>query len=134
MALIIGHSEDKVMQRYIQDSSILTLLYPDSSVDQLWSKLEDIAIIIIILRLCCQQPFLVKTPSDNQLSATTSFRFSTEGRMSVVIVLIPDHCLSIYFAPFADKTETVSTCTFKDALEHGLLSQAENLEEYLSAF
>ena len=46
--------------------------------------------------------------------------------MWVVIILIPDHCLSIYF------TETVSSS--KCALEHGLLSQEENLDKYLSAF
>ena len=46
--------------------------------------------------------------------------------MWVVIVLIPDHCLSINF------TETVSSS--KGALEHGLLSQEENLDKYLSAF
>ena len=49
--------------------------------------------------------------------------------MWVAIVLIPDHCLSIYFAPFADRTETVSSS--KSVLEHGLLSQVENLGIYL---
>ena len=49
MALVIGHSPVKVMHHYIQDSSILTLSYPGSRIDQLWSKLEDIAIIVIIL-------------------------------------------------------------------------------------
>ena len=57
------------MHHYIQDSSILTLSYPGSRVDQLWSKLEDIAIITIILSPGCQQPFLIKTASDNRLSA-----------------------------------------------------------------
>ena len=57
------------MHHYIQDSSILTLSYPGSKGDQLWSKLEDIAIIIIILWPGCQQPFLVKMASDNRLSA-----------------------------------------------------------------
>ena len=46
MALVIQY---QVMHHYIQDSSILTLSYPGSRVDQLWSKLEDIAIITIIL-------------------------------------------------------------------------------------
>ena len=69
MALVIGHSRIKVMHHYIQDSSILTLSYPGSGVDQPWSKLEDIAIIIIILSPGCQQPFLVKMASDNRLSA-----------------------------------------------------------------
>ena len=49
--------------------------------------------------------------------------------MWVAIALIPDHCLSIYFAPFADRTETVSSS--KSVLEHGLLSQVENLDIYL---
>ena len=66
MALVI---QFKVMHHYIQDSSILTLSYPGSRVDQLWSKLEDIAIITIILNPGCQQPFLVKMASDNRLSA-----------------------------------------------------------------
>ena len=57
------------MHHYIQDSSILTLSYPGSWIAQLWSKLEDIAIIIIILSPGCQQPFLVKMASDNRLSA-----------------------------------------------------------------
>ena len=39
----------QVMHHYIKHSSILTLSYPGSRVDQLWSKLEDIAIITIIL-------------------------------------------------------------------------------------
>ena len=69
MALVIGHSQFKVMHHDIQDSSILTLSYPGSRVDQLWSKLEYIAIIIIILRPGCQQPILVKMASDNRLSA-----------------------------------------------------------------
>ena len=30
-----------------------------------------------------------------------SFPFGIEGRMCVVIILIPDHCLSIYFSYFA---------------------------------
>ena len=66
MALVI---QFKVMHHYIQDSSILTLSYPGSRVEQLWSKLEDIAIITIILSPGCQQPFLVKMASDNWLSA-----------------------------------------------------------------
>ena len=57
------------MHHYIQDSSILTLLYPGSKVNQLWSKLEDIAIIAIILSPGCQQPFLIEMASDNRLSA-----------------------------------------------------------------
>ena len=69
MALVIGHSPYKVMHHYIQDSSILTLLYPGSGVDQLWSRLEEIAIITIILSPGCQQPFLIKMASDNRLSA-----------------------------------------------------------------
>ena len=69
MALVIGNSQVKVMHHYIQDSSILTLSYPGSRVDQLWSKLEDIAIIVTILSPGCQQPFLVKMASDNRLSA-----------------------------------------------------------------
>ena len=69
MALVIGHSQYKVIHHYIQDSSILTLLYPGSRVDQLWSKLEDIATIRIILSPGCQQPFLIKMASDNRLSA-----------------------------------------------------------------
>ena len=69
MALVIGHSQVKVMHHYIQDSSIVTLSYPGSRVDQMWSKLEDIAIIIIILSPGCQQPCLVKITSDNRLSA-----------------------------------------------------------------
>ena len=67
--MIIGHCQYKVMHHYIQDSSILTLSYPGSGVDQLWSRMEDIAIITIILSPGCQQPFLIKTASDNQLSA-----------------------------------------------------------------
>ena len=59
----------KFMHHYIQDSSILTQSYPGSRVDQLWSKLEDVAIIITILSPGCQQPFLVKKASDNWLSA-----------------------------------------------------------------
>ena len=47
----------------------MTIFYPGSRVDQLWSKPEDIAIIIIILSRGCQQPFLVKMASDNWLSA-----------------------------------------------------------------
>ena len=47
----------------------LCLSYPGSTVDQLWSKLEDIAIITIILSPGCQQPFLTKMASDNRLSA-----------------------------------------------------------------
>ena len=66
MALVI---QFKVMHHYIQDFSILTLSYPGSRVEQLWSKLEDIAIITIILSPGCQQPFLVKMASDNRLSA-----------------------------------------------------------------
>ena len=50
-------------------TGILTLSYPGSRVDQLWSKLEDIAIITIILSPGCQQPFLIKMASDNRLSA-----------------------------------------------------------------
>ena len=46
MALVI---QFQVMHHYKQDSSIITLSYPGSRVDQLWSKLEDIAIITIIL-------------------------------------------------------------------------------------
>ena len=79
MALVIGHSQIKVMHHYIQDSSILTLSYPGSGVDQPWSKLEDIAIIIIILSPGCQQPFLVKMAGDNRLSAATSFIFSNDN-------------------------------------------------------
>ena len=56
----------------------------------------------------------------------SSFPFGIKGGMWVVIVLIPDHRLPIYF------TETVSSS--KCALEHGLLSQEENLDKYLSAF
>ena len=42
MALIIGHSQVKYLHEYIQDPRILTLSYPGSRVDHLWSKLEDI--------------------------------------------------------------------------------------------
>ena len=59
MALVIGDSQVKYLHHYIQDSSILNLSYPGSRVDQLWSKLEDIAIIVIILGPGCQQPFLL---------------------------------------------------------------------------
>ena len=69
MALVIGHSQFKVMHHHIQDYSIVTLSYPGSRVDQLWSKLEDTAIITIILSPGCQQPFLIKMASDNRLSA-----------------------------------------------------------------
>ena len=72
MALVIGHSQVKVMHHYIQDSSIITLSYPGFRVDKLRSKQEDIAIIIIILSPGCQQPFLVKMASVNRLSAATS--------------------------------------------------------------
>ena len=72
MALFIGHSQVKYLHHYIQGFSILTLSYPGSRADQLWFKLEDIAIIIIILSTSCQQPFLVKMASDNRLSAATS--------------------------------------------------------------
>ena len=57
------------MHYYIQDSCILTLSYPGFRLDQLGSKLEDIAITIIILSPGCQQPFLIKMASDNRLSA-----------------------------------------------------------------
>ena len=60
------------MHYYIQDSCILTLSYPGFRLDQLGSKLEDIAITTIILCPCCQQPFLIKMAGDNQLSAATS--------------------------------------------------------------
>ena len=73
MAFVIGHSQVKVMHHYIQDSSILTLSYPGSRVDQLWPKPEDIAISIIILSPDCQQPFLVKMAGDNRLSAAVFF-------------------------------------------------------------
>ena len=63
------YSQFKGMHHYIEDSSILTLSYPGSRVDQLWSKLEDIAIITIILNPGCQQPFLIRMASDNRLSA-----------------------------------------------------------------
>ena len=33
-----------------------------------------------------------------QIRVCSSFPFGIEGRMCVVIVLIPDHCFSIYFA------------------------------------
>ena len=69
MAHVIGHSQVKSMHHYIQDSSILTVSYPGSRVDQLWPKPADIAIIIITLCPGCQQPFLVKMASDNRLSA-----------------------------------------------------------------
>ena len=69
MALVIGHSQVTYTHHYFLDSSILTLSYPGSRIDQLWSKLADIAIIIIILSPGCQQPFLVKMASDNRLSA-----------------------------------------------------------------
>ena len=59
----------KDLHHYIQDSSILYLSCSGSRADQLWSKLEDIVIIIIILSPGCQQPFLVKMASDNRLSA-----------------------------------------------------------------
>ena len=59
----------KILHHYIQDSSILYLSYSGSRVHQLWSKLEDIVIIIIIHSPGCQQPFLVKMASDNRLSA-----------------------------------------------------------------
>ena len=69
MALVMGHGQYKVMHHHIQGSSILTLSYIGSGVDQLWSRLEDIAIITIILSHGCQQPFLIKMASDNRLSA-----------------------------------------------------------------
>ena len=72
MALVIGHSQFKFMHFYIQDSCILALLYPGSRRDQLWSKLEDIAITTIILSPSYQQPFLTKMASDTRLSAATS--------------------------------------------------------------
>ena len=42
MAFIIGHSQVKHLHEYIQDPRIVTLSYPGSRVDHLWSKLEDI--------------------------------------------------------------------------------------------
>lgn len=42
MALIIGHSQVKYLHQYIEDSSIITLAYPGSRIDQLWSSVEDI--------------------------------------------------------------------------------------------
>ena len=79
MALVIGHSQVKYMHHYFLDSSILTLSYTGSRVDQLWSKLADIAIIIIILSPGCQQLFLVKMASDNRLSAASSFPIFSSG-------------------------------------------------------
>ena len=70
MALVIGdYSQVNIIYHYIQDTSILNLSYQGSRVYQLWSELEDIAIIIIILSPGCQQPFLIKMASDNRLSA-----------------------------------------------------------------
>ena len=69
MALVIGNSQFKFMHYYIQDSCILTLSYSGFRLDQLGSKLEDIAITIIILSPGCQQPFLIKMASANRLSA-----------------------------------------------------------------
>ena len=69
MALVIGDYSQVNIYHYIQDTSILNLSYQGSRVYQLWSELEDIAIIIIILSPGCQQPFLIKMASDNRLSA-----------------------------------------------------------------
>ena len=69
MALVIGDYSQVNIYHYIQDTSILNLSYQGSRVYQLWSELEDIAIIIIILSPECQQPFLIKMASDNRLSA-----------------------------------------------------------------
>ena len=79
------------MHHYIQDSSILTLSYPGSRYDQLWSKLEDIAIIIIILSPGCQQPLLVKMASDNRLSAATSYFFYSLGTLCAKNILLLQH-------------------------------------------
>ena len=78
-ALVIEHSQFKVMHHYFQDSSTLTLSYPGSRVNQLWSKLEDIAIITIILSPGCQQPFLIQVASDNRLSVAV---FDTKWLMT----------------------------------------------------
>ena len=42
MALIVGHSQVKYLNEYIQNPSIITLAYPGSRITQLWSKIEDI--------------------------------------------------------------------------------------------
>ena len=73
MALVIGNSQFKFMHYYIQDPCILTLSYTGFRLDQLGSKLEDIATATIILSPGCQQPFLIKMAGDNRLSAATSF-------------------------------------------------------------
>ena len=92
MALGIGHSQVKVMHHYIQDSSILTLSYPGSRVDQLWSKLEDTAIIIIILSPGCQQPFWSKMAGDNRLSAATSFYSPGSDKLTEVQLFMSNSC------------------------------------------
>ena len=88
MALVIGHSQVKAMHHCIQDSSNLTLSYPGSRVDQLWSKLEDIAIIITILSPGCQQPFVVKMASDNWLSAAVFGPKWLDNRLSAATSLV----------------------------------------------
>ena len=61
MALVISDSQVKISAPLHS-----RLQHPKSIIS---SKLEDIAIIVIILGPHCQQPFLVKMTSDNQLSA-----------------------------------------------------------------
>ena len=92
----MGHSQFKVMHNYIQDSSILTLSYPGSRVDQLWSKPEDIAIITIFLSPGCQQPFLIKMASDNRLSAAVfgPKRLVTTGCQQPLPFYFSAHCVT----------------------------------------
>ena len=42
-----------------------------------------------------------------QILCVSSFPFGIKGRMWVVIVLIPDHCLSVYFTSYANKSGTI---------------------------
>ena len=42
MALIVGHSQVKVLHEYITDPCIVTLSYSGSRIDQLWPEIEDI--------------------------------------------------------------------------------------------
>ena len=47
-----------------------------------------------------------------QIFVCHSFHFGIEGRMWVVIVLIPDHCLSIYFSKMKLKQTILLSNTF----------------------
>ena len=63
---------DMTLDVYRGRKTTMQLSYPGFRLDQLGSKLEDIAITTIILCPSCQQPFLIKMAGDNQLSAATS--------------------------------------------------------------